>query len=270
MHLIKKGILLVAFGSRIPAAQSAYQNIDQKVKTTFPQIPVRWAYTSAIIRRKLAEGGIQIDSVEIALAKMMDEGFTHLAVQSLQTVSGKEYHDLVRIVRAFELMPHGFQITVGYPLLSSSLDMTRVAAALIRHIPQERKNEEAVVFMGHGGSHPSNAVYTALMYHLQQKDPNIFVGCVESSPTIENIKQILLDRKIKTAYLIPFMSVAGHHALKDLAGNDENSWKSILTACGIKSVAVLKGTAEYDDMVDIWVDHLKDAIASFSSFEVQA
>ena len=141
--------------------------------------------------------------------------------------------------------------------------MVRVTDAMIKNIPPERKSQDAVVLMGHGTPHPSNAFYTAMMYHFQQKDPHIFVGTVEGAPGIDEIKEMLLAKGIKKAYLMPFMSVAGDHARNDMAGPEEDSWKSILTKAGIESVPVLKGTAEYDAIVDIWVDHLRGALAHF-------
>jgi len=260
----KKGILLVAFGSSVPQAQVSFQNIEKKAEAAFPGVPIRWAYTSHIIRHKLAREGKHLDSVETALAKMMDEGFTHVAVQSLHTIPGEEFHDLLRNAQAFGRMAGGFQhILVGYPLLANEKDLMRVAEVLLDHIPKERERDEAVVLMGHGTLHPSNAFYTALMYHLQRKDPHIFLGTVEGSPGIEEIKTILLARGIKKAYLVPFMSVAGDHALNDMASSEEDSWKSILTRAGITCVPILKGTAEYDDMVEIWIDHLKEVMSHF-------
>jgi sirohydrochlorin cobaltochelatase len=261
---MKKGILLVAFGSSMPQAQVSFQNIDKRVKVTFPGLPVRWAYTSRIIRHKLAKQGKQLDSLEIALAKMMDEGFTHVAVQSLHTIPGKEFHDLRMNTRAFSQMAEGFdRIVVGHPLLSTENDMERVTEAIWRNIPEERKKEEGVVLMGHGTHHPSNAFYAALMFHLRRKDPNLFVGTVDGTPRIEDIKEMLIERDIKKAYLMPFMSVAGDHARNDMAGDEEDSWKSILNRAGITCIPILKGTAEYDDMVEIWVDHLRGAMVHF-------
>ena len=259
---MKKGILLVAFGSSMPEAQVSFKNIDKKVKSAFPDVPIRWAYTSHIIRHKLAKEGKQLDSVEIALAKMMDEEFTHVAVQSLHTIGGEEYHGLVRNVHAFGQMSGGFdRIIVGYPLLGNEDDLGRVVEAIIRHIPKEREKEDAVVLMGHGTHHPGNAFYAAMMYHFQRNDPNIFVGTVEGAPTIDDIQAMLMEKGIKKAYLIPFMSVAGDHARNDMAGDEDDSWKSILTKAGIKCVPVLKGTAEYDDIVAVWVDHLRVVMA---------
>jgi sirohydrochlorin cobaltochelatase len=261
---VKKGILLVAFGSSIPEAQVSFENIDEQVKSEFPRIPVRWAYTSSIIRHKLAKQGKYLDSVEIALAKMMDEGFTHVAVQSLHTIAGEEFHDLRRNAYAFSNMAGGFdRILVGYPLLGTEEDLIRARDAIIQHIPKARMKNEAVILMGHGTPHPSNAFYAAMMFHFQQKDPNIFVGTVEGAPEIDELKTMLLKKNIKKAYLMPFMSVAGDHARNDMAGKEKDSWKSILTATGIECIPILKGTAEYDEIVAIWVDHLKTVMSHF-------
>ena len=259
----KVGILLVAFGSSEASAQVSFENIDKRVKASYPGIPVRWAYTSYIIREKLAKQGQQLDSPQVALAKMMDEKFTHVAVQSLHTIGGSEYHDLRKAVGAFKIMG-GFQkIILGYPLMATQEDMARTVDAILATIPKKRKKNEAVVLMGHGTHHPSNAFYAALMFQLQLRDPNIFVGTVEGYPEVDLIKDLLLEKKIKKAYLLPFMSVAGDHAKNDMAGDEEDSWKSILTKAGIQCIPVLKGTAEFDEFVDIWVDHVGGPLGHF-------
>jgi sirohydrochlorin cobaltochelatase len=259
----KVGILLVAFGSSEDSAQVSFENIDKKVKSAYPGIPVHWAYTSVIIRDKLAKQGKLLDSPEVALAKMMDEKFTHVAVQTLHTIGGSEYHDLRRTVGAYSIMRGFERIILGYPLLATQKDMERTVDAILETIPKERKQDEAVVLMGHGTHHPSNAFYAALMFQLQLKDPNIFVGTVEGYPEVDLVKELLLKNKIKKAYLMPFMSVAGDHAKNDMAGDEDDSWKSILTKAGIECVPILKGTAEFDVFVDIWVDHLGGPLSHF-------
>jgi sirohydrochlorin cobaltochelatase len=252
----KIGILLVAFGSSEESAQVSFDNIDKKVKAAYPDIPVKWAYTSHIIRRKLAGQGIQLDSPEVALAKMADEGFTHVAVQSLHTIAGAEYHDLRKVVGAFQITGSFESIILGYPLLATQEDMVRAVDAILATIPRERKATEAVVLMGHGTHHPANAFYAALMFQVQLQDPNVYIGTVEGYPGLDTILALLKKKNIKKAYLMPFMSVAGDHAKNDMAGTEEDSWVSILTKEGVECVPVLKGTAEFDEFVDIWVDHL--------------
>ena len=262
---VKKGILLVAFGTRTQQALAAYQHVEQKVQAAFPGIPIRWAFTSADIRKKSALTGQPLDSVEMSLARMMDEGISHLAVQALHVISGKEHHDLTINCHLFGQMRGGFrQVMMGLPLLGTGDDMEKVTAALVSAVPQERKPQEAVVFMGHGSPHPANACYTALMYHLQQADANIFVGTMSGRPGIADICASLQKQKITSAYLLPCLAVVGNHTLKDMAGDNENSWKSIIEKHGISCKPILKGLAEYDAIVDIWLDHLKTVVGAFS------
>ena len=260
----KDGILLVAFGSSEKSAQVSFENIDREVKASYPGIPVRWAYTSRIIRDKLARQGTSLDSPETALAKMQDEQFTHVAVQSLHTIAGAEFHDLRRTVGAFRTTGGFRNLVLGYPLMSTQEDMENVVEAIKATIPAKRSKEDAVVLMGHGTHHPANVFYAALMFQLQLDDPNIFVGTVEGFPEIGLLKKLLLEKKIKKAYLIPFMSVAGDHAKNDMAGDEDDSWISILTGAGIECVPVMKGTAEFGDFVDIWVDHLGESLETLA------
>ena len=261
---MKKGILLVAFGTTVPEAQISYDNIERSVKKTFPGIPVRWGYTSRTIIRKMGEKGIQLATPEEALSSMMRENFTHVAVQSLHVMPGAEFHGLVKNVQRFAGMSKGLKkVIVGYPLMTTSEDVQRVAETFLKIIPPERRKTDAVVFMGHGTHHPANVYYAALNYHVQKLDPNVFVGTVEGWPEIDSITSDLKNNRIEKAYLMPFMTVAGDHARNDMAGPEENSWKSILEKEGINCVVVLKGTAEFQEFVDIWVDHLRAAFEHF-------
>ncbi len=257
----KRGILLAAFGTTVPEARNAYSNLERMVKEAFPRVPVRWAYTSRMVREKMGESGRRPDSVETALARMMDEGFTRVAVQSLHTIGGWEFHDLARNVRAFAGMADGFKsINLGGPLLNGAGDIDRTARALLRHLPPERRLEDAVVFMGHGTDHPAGALYTALMVELGKLDSRVLLGTVEGRPGIEDVRVRLRETGIKEAYLIPFMAVAGDHARNDLAGDAPDSWRSILERDGVQCTPVLMGTAEMDSVAEIWLRHLKEAV----------
>jgi len=261
---MKKGILLVAFGTTVPEAQISYDNIERSVKKTFPGVPVRWGYTSRTIIRKMAEKGKHLATPEEALSSMMRENFTHVAVQSLHVMPGAEFHGLVKNVQRFAGMSKGLQkVIVGYPLMTTSEDVQRVAETLLKIIPPERRKTDAVVFMGHGTHHPANVYYAALNYHVQKLDPNVFVGTVEGWPEIDDITSDLKNNRIEKAYLMPFMTVAGDHARNDMAGPSADSWKSMLEKEGINCVVVLKGTAEFQEFVDIWVDHLRAAFEHF-------
>ena len=257
----KTGILLVAFGTTVPEARAALDNIDARAKARFPGVEVRWAYSSRIVREKLAAEGIRFDSPAMALARMMDDGFTHVAVQSLQTIPGEEFHGLQKTASAFSGLPKGMdKVTVGLPLLAEPADVEACARAIMAAIPKERAAGEAVILLGHGTHHPANIYYPGLQFSLNRLDPLVLVGTVEGTPSLDDVRAVLKDRKVSRAWLLPFMAVAGDHAVNDMAGDGEDSWKSVLAADGVTCVPVLRGTAEVPAFVDIWLDHLQAAL----------
>lgn len=256
----RRGVLLVAFGTTVLSAQKAYDLVESLIRKAFPGIEIQWAFTSKTVRGKLAAAGRVVSSPETAMARMMDEGFTHLAVLSLHVIPGREFHDLRRNVELFERMAGGFErVLTAWPLLSSRDDMVRVAKGLLAHLPLERRAEEAVVFVGHGTEkHPADAIYAAMHLIFQELDPNAFVGTVQGYPSMEDVLTMLCRKGIRKAYLIPFMAVAGDHVRNDMAGDKPDSWKSVFTAKGITCEAVRTGMAEHPEIVEVWLDHLRE------------
>jgi sirohydrochlorin cobaltochelatase len=257
----KKGILLVAFGTTVPEARTALDHIGQQAHRRFADLEIRWAYSSRIVREKLAAQGLDFDSPAMALARMMDDGFTHVAVQSLHTIPGEEFHGLHQTVQAFSGLPKGMEsVVLGWPLLASPADVEACAAAIVASLPPERKAGEAVVFLGHGTHHPANIYYPGLQYSLNRLDPLVLIGNLDGTPSLDDVRGVLRDRKVSKVYLQPFMAVAGDHAVNDMAGDEEDSWKSVLEADGLTCVPVLRGTAEFEAFVNIWLDHLQAAL----------
>lgn len=254
----KTGILLVTFGTSYSDAQQAFENIDKKIKQAFPYTEVRWAYTANFIRTKLEKQGKHIDSPAEALAKMANDGFTHIAVQSLHIIPGEEFNALEQTVAAFNQMPKNAKVVLlGKPLLYTHEDILATLDAITSILPKDLHKNEAVVLMGHGTAHQSNIYYPGFQYYLWQKSPSIFLGTVEGYPGLSEVIEKLKEQKIKTVYLQPFMSVAGDHAQNDMAGDDD-SWKSQLEAQGFTVEVQLKGLAEYDAIDEIWIKHLKE------------
>lgn len=257
---VKKGILLVAFGTTVPEARPALEHLQAQAEKRFPELPIRWAYSSRIVRERLS-GDQAHDSVAMALSRMIDDGFTHVAVQSLHTIPGEEFHALQRTVQAFTAMPKGLaRLELGLPLLSSHEDMLACAKAITQTLPDKRRPDEAVVLMGHGTHHPANIYYPGLQYYLNRLAPLVFVGTVEGAPSLDDVRRELRAAKARTVYLLPFMAVAGDHARNDMAGDEDDSWKSVLRADGLTCVPVLRGTAESTAFTDLWLNHLQDAL----------
>ncbi len=259
----RKGILLVAFGTSVAEAQKVYNGVEAAVRQAFPGTEVRWAYTSRIIRTKLARQGKTLDSPETALARMMEDGFTHVAVLSLHVIPGIEFHDLYANAQLFSQMLGGFErIVVARPLLSSHEDLMQVAKALLKKIPSSRKPEDLVVLMGHGSEdHPADAVYAAMNYVFQGLDANVVVATISGYPSLDELLPGIMQRRVRKAYLMPFMALAGGHVRNDMAGDRPDSMKSVLAGKGVACEAVLTGMAEYPEIVEVWVRHLQEAFA---------
>lgn len=254
----KKGILLVTFGTSYPEARKAFDNIEEEVKAAFPKVEVRWAYTSKIIRKILKKRGEQIDSPAEALAKMGEDGFTHVAVQSLHIIPGEEYENLKLTVNAFNKMPKGIKVAkLGKPLLFVHNDNEKLATFLSNKFEIKTDKKSAVLFMGHGTHHQANIYYPGFQSYLNLNSDRFYLGTVEGFPMLEQIIPRLKAHDIKKVVLTPFMSVAGDHAKNDMAGVEDDSWKSVLEKEGFETEVVLKGLAEYDEVVAIWVEHLK-------------
>jgi sirohydrochlorin cobaltochelatase len=262
---MKKGVLLVTFGTSVPEARQAFAQIEKQAKEAFPGVDVRWAYTSKIIRDKLRKQGQQLDSPEVALAKMMEDGYTHVLVASFHTIPGEEFHDLNRNAHLFAGMKGGIKrILVSRPLLSSRDDHEKVAQALMKSVPKERKPVDAVVFMGHGTEHhPADDAYAAMNYWFGKIDPNVYVGTVDGQPRLEEFLPELKKKGVKKVYLAPLLSVAGDHVRNDMCGDEPESWKSVLKKEGITVECILRGTAEIPEVVDVWIDHMKKAFSHF-------
>nr|WP_321357622.1 sirohydrochlorin cobaltochelatase [uncultured Draconibacterium sp.] len=255
----KKGILLVTFGTSYPEAHVAFNNIENRVKSEFPEVEVRWAYTSKIIRKILKKRGEQIDSPAEALAKMGEDGFTHVAVQSLHIIPGEEYENLEKTLEAFYKMPKGIRdAKLGTPLLFTHADNKKLADFIDTEFKNKLDKNSALLLMGHGTHHSSNIYYPGFQYYLNEKSERYFLATVEGYPSLDNVIPKLKEEGIKKVVLTPFMSVAGDHAQNDMAGDEEGSWKSVLEKEGFEVEVILKGLAEYNKVVDVWGEHLKE------------
>ena len=256
---MKQGILLAAFGSSSRQGESGLQFFDAEARARFPGVPVRWAFTSLLMRERLAMERKKTDSVRKALEKMVFERYSHVAVQPLQCVPGREYGDLLEDARALS-RERDIIVRVGTPLLHSDDDVAAAAAVLLRHLPAERRADEAVVWVGHGARHPATARYDALAHAVRDRDPRVYVGTMSDASALPRILEQLRERQSRHVWLLPLLSVIGRHALRDLAGPEEQSWKSRFEAADIACTPVLKGSAEYPGFIQIWLDHLELAL----------
>ena len=195
-----------------------------------------------------------------ALAWLKKDGYQKITILPLQVIPGVEY-DIIRKETALFLdinKNENVNVAIGKPLLFDHEDARRVACALLDNAPVERdKESDALVFMGHGSAHhASDFFYEALAAFLRAFDSLAILGTVEGKLTIDDVVAECQKSGCKKAWLIPFMAVAGDHAINDMAGDDEDSWKSVLEKAGISCEPVLRGILDCPGIRDIWLDHL--------------
>lgn len=257
----KLGILLAAFGTAIAEAREGYRQFEQMVRDRYPGVPVAWAYTAHKVRRKLAEKGLAHDSLAVALSRLHDQGVTNLAVQSLHSVPGVEYHWTQAQAQAFHHPRKGFrELSVGTSLLHDEDDLRSALAAFPGLIPFERKADEAVVLVGHGTYHQAQQRYLDYERLVKEQDKMVFMGTLMGRPGLEDILEALRQARVSKAWLVPFMCVAGYHVREEIFGPGPDSWQSTLERAGIVCKTRMVGTIESSGMADIWLTHLDRAV----------
>lgn len=258
----KAGILIAAYGSSNMQSSQAIRKFQNRLECYFG-VPVRIAFTSETLRKRLAHAKTKSDSVLKALKKMEYERFTHVAVQSLHLIAGIEYHEVLADT-VLAKNSGTMNIQFGLPLLQSSSDADRVVRALVSLLPEDFGKEDVAVWMGHGTSHDAKQLYSALADKLHASSENLYSACMEGEYTLE---QVITDLKkkplIRKVWLLPLLTVVGKHALCDMAGEEQSSWKNQILALGYDCEPYLKGLAESREIQDIWIERIECAISAF-------
>ncbi len=255
---MKKGIVVVSFGTTYERTRKlCIESVENKIGDEFRDYEVRRAFTSGMVINKLKErDNIVIDNVSEALIRMEKEGFEEIHVQSLHIIPGFEYEKMQKNIRDFKERKNNIHLKVGKPLLFDEGDYDRVIKSLD---VSDLKEDVSIVYMGHGTDHVSDKSYMVLESKFREYGyKNVYIATVEGNRTIEDIIPDLRESGIKKVILKPFMLVAGDHATNDMAGDSEDSWKSILSKEGFEVETCVKGLGENSKIQDIFISHLKD------------
>lgn len=259
----RKAILVVSFGTSYRGTRErTIEAIERDIREAFPEFEFRRAYTSPTIRRILKErDGIVIDGVEEALERLAAEGYQDVAVQTTHVISGFEYDRMMAAVGSYGSCFR--KVSCGRPLLASKQDYRDVVLALGEELSAFRGPGTDIVLMGHGTEHAANEAYGRLQQEFTEAGLEDFlVGTVEASPTLENMVRLVETRRAEHVVLAPFMVVAGDHACNDMAGDDEDSWKSKFLRDGYQTECVMKGLGEYVSIRRIYVEHAGCAVGA--------
>ncbi len=253
---MKKALLAVSFGTSFhDTLEKNIVAIEKSLDAAFPDRTLVRAFTSNMIMKKLRErDGIIIPNVAEALEKLCADGYTDIVIQPTHVLNGEEYDKLCSLA-----MPYGEKfekIAMGAPLLTEISDYHEVVKAILTRLP-EKKDDTSIAYMGHGTEHHANAVYAMIEYVLRDigRD-DIHIGTVEGYPALYEVIRRMEERKtVKNVILLPFMIVAGDHAKNDLAGDEEDSWKTLLEEKGYNVSCILEGLGENPEIHKIFVKH---------------
>lgn len=251
-----KGILIVSFGTSYE--ETKRKNIDA-ILTDVEKLgfPTYSAFTSGMIIKKLAKQGEVIFDVNTALKQMQEDGVTEVFVLPTHLLYGYEYEKILKSVENYKNMFDSIKIST--PLLGNNEDMVELINILADELPENPN--EAIVLMGHGTEHFTNAFYPALDYIAkQQNHSHIFVTTVEGFPDIDVVMDLLKNTDYTNVLLTPLMLVAGDHAVNDMASDEPDSLKTILINNGYNTETLVKGLGEYSKIRDMYIKHLKEIL----------
>ena len=261
----KDAIVVMSFGTtyKDTRAKTIDATVDA-IKAAHPNTKVVTAFTSHIIRDRIQEKeGITYPTPEEALEQLKAEGYTRVALTTLDIIPGMEYNYDVAV---YNLYKNNFKkMTLGTPLMywmgqeGQTDEVMEVVKAVSTQFPKVGK-EDAVLIMAHGTPDPSNAYYAVIQDRIEDAGlKNVYIYTVEGTPNLEQVIPQLKAKGIKNVTLMPFMMVAGDHANNDMAGDEDDSHKTILTKEGFKVDTYLHGLGENQNIRNIFVERANEA-----------
>ena len=281
-------LLVVSFGTSYNDSRvDDIKGIEDALQEAYPDWSVRRAFTAQIIINHVqARDGEVIDNMQQALDRAVENGVKNLVVQPTHLMHGAEYDEMAEVLEQYQ---DKFEsVAIAEPMLGEvgddatviNEDKAAVAQAVADAAVQEAgfdsmeaaaEDGTAFVFLGHGTSHTAKVSYSQMQTQMEELGfKNAFIGTVEGEPEDTACEAVI--EKVKAAgykkvILRPLMVVAGDHANNDMAGAEDDSWKSMFEASGnFDSVeAQIAGLGRIDAVKQLYVDHAKAAIDSLGT-----
>lgn len=283
-------LLVVSFGTSYNDSRAEdIKGIEDALQEAYPDWAVRRAFTAQIIINHVqARDGEVIDNMQQALDRAVENGVKNLVVQPTHLMHGAEYDEMTEALEEYQ---DKFEsVAIAEPMLGDVGDdatvinadkeavakaVTDAAVADAGFDSMEAAAEDgtAFVFLGHGTSHTAKVSYSQMQTQMEELGfANAFIGTVEGEPedtACEAVIEKVKEAGYKNVILRPLMVVAGDHANNDMAGSEEDSWKSMMEASGaFESVDTqIAGLGRIDAVKDLYVEHTKAAIDSLGSEE---
>ena len=286
-------LLVVSFGTSFNDSRAEdVKGIEDALAEAYPDWSVRRAFTAQIIINHVeARDDEVIDNMQQALDRAVENGVKNLVVQPTHLMHGAEYDEMTEAINGYK---DKFEsVAIAEPMLGEVGDDATVInddkKAVAQAITDEACKEAgfdsmdaaaeagtAFVFMGHGTSHTANITYDQMQTQMENLGfKNAFIGTVEGKPedtACDKVIEKVKEAGYKNVVLRPLMVVAGDHANNDMAGDDEDSWKSQFVASGnFENVDTqIAGLGRIEAVEQLYVDHTKAAIDSIGSTDESA
>ena len=279
-------LLVVSFGTSFNDSRVAdIKGIEDALQAAYPDWSVRRAFTAQIIINHIqARDGEKIDNMTQALDRAVANGVKNLVVQPTHLMHGAEYDEMCEAIEAYK--DQFESVSIAEPMLGEvgsdatviNADKEAVAKAITAAAVSEAGFESleaakdagtAFVFMGHGTAHVAKVTYSQMQAQMQNLGyENVFIGTVEGEPeetSAEAVIEAVKAAGYTNVVLRPLMVVAGDHANNDMAGSDDDSWKTVFEAAGFTVDCQIHGLGEIADVQALYVAHTKAAIDALNA-----
>ena len=279
-------LLVVSFGTSFNDSRVAdIKGIEDALQAAYPDWSVRRAFTAQIIINHIqARDGEKIDNMTQALDRAVANGVKNLVVQPTHLMHGAEYDEMCEAIEQYK---DKFEsVSIAEPLLGEvgsdatviNADKEAVAKAItaaavadsgFESLDAAKDAGTAFVFMGHGTAHVAKVTYSQMQTQMQNLGyENVFIGTVEGEPeetACEAVIEAVKAAGYTNVVLRPLMVVAGDHANNDMAGSEEDSWKTMFEAAGFTVDCQIHGLGEIADVQALYVAHTKAAIDALNA-----
>ena len=279
-------LLVVSFGTSFNDSRVAdIKGIEDALQAAYPDWSVRRAFTAQIIINHIqARDGEKIDNMTQALDRAVANGVKNLVVQPTHLMHGAEYDEMCEVIDAYR--DQFESVSIAEPMLGEvgsdatviNADKEAVAKAITAAAVKDAGFESldaakdagtAFVFMGHGTAHVAKVTYSQMQTQMQNLGyENVFIGTVEGEPeeaACEAVIEAVKAAGYTNVVLRPLMVVAGDHANNDMAGSEDDSWKTMFEAAGFTVDCQIHGLGEIADVQALYVAHTKAAIEALNA-----
>ena len=279
-------LLVVSFGTSFNDSRVAdIKGIEDALQAAYPDWSVRRAFTAQIIINHIqARDGEKIDNMDQALERAVANGVKNLVVQPTHLMHGAEYDEMCEAIEAYrdkfesvaiaepmlgEVGSDATVINTDKEAVAKAIAAAAVADAGFESLDAAKDAGTAFVFMGHGTAHVAKVTYSQMNTQMQQLGyENVFIGTVEGEPeetACEAVIEAVKAAGYTNVVLRPLMVVAGDHANNDMAGSEDDSWKTMFEAAGFTVDCQIAGLGEIADVQALYVAHTKAAIDSLNA-----